>query len=115
MGLIDKIKAADDVKKEIVHISEWDCDVEVRAFTAWVRSDIMDRSRDEKGEIDSLKLNELLLVSSTYDPETGKRLFTEDDLPWIREKAGRPIDDIVSALIVINKMSQEAVDEEAKN
>lgn len=116
MGLKDRIKEFDDCKKETMTIPQWNDEViEIRSFMGWTRSRLLDKARQEDGELDNIKLNELLLVESCYDPETGEKLFDESDLDWLREKSGPAIDDIVSKIISINKLSQESIDEEAKN
>ena len=115
MDLKEKIKNCEDVKSETFHVVEWGEDVLLKSFTAWVRTVILDKSRMPNDELDNVKLNELLVINSVYDPETGEKLFTEDDLPWIRNKSGQALDSIVGRLMQINKLASGDVEEEAKN
>ena len=103
MSLKDKIKNAKDVNSEIINIPEWDCELEIRAFTAWVRTSILDKVRTPEGGVDNTMLSRYLLIESVFDPETGEKLFDESDLKWLEMKNGAVIDMIVNKIGQINR------------
>ena len=87
MSLKDKIKAASDIKKELVKVPEWDAEIEVRTMTGVQRALMMNQSIDSDGKILYEKMYPDMVIACSYDPETGKLLFDESDKGWLMEKS----------------------------
>ena len=112
--LKDKIRAAEDIKKEPIYIPEWDTTIEVRTMSGSQRADIM--SKAVVGGVVALdKLYAQLALSCTYDPETGDKLLDPSDLDWFMEKNSAPIERIAAKAMELSGLSAAAVREIEKN
>lgn len=78
-SLREKILAAQDIQSERIHVPEWDVEVEVRSMTGAERARVLKGGSDEEGNVDMEKLYPILLIETTYDPESGERIFSAAD------------------------------------
>lgn len=115
MSLRDRILAADDIGRRTVEVPEWDAEVEVRTMTAAARSAMLKRCTDQAGNLDTEKLYVLLVISSTFDPETGDKLFTESDTGPLGEKSAAAVETVARAVMEMSGMTPGEVDEEGKD
>ena len=106
--LRDKIRQASDIDSEIVDVPEWGVKVEVRSMTGLQRSRYLKRVGGDAGEVDFEVLYPLLLVSTCHDPESGERLFTEDDVDWLNEKSSRPVERLATVANRLSGLDQNA-------
>lgn len=88
MNLRDKILSAKDLETQIVPVPQWGVTVEVRGMSGRQRSIFLKDIMDKKGNVDTLKLYPSLIIASTFDPETGERVFEDGDFDAIAEKSG---------------------------
>lgn len=108
--LRSKILAVSDIRTELVDVPEWGVSVEVRSMTARDRTRIMSEATKNDGVIDiGFMYVETVLVSS-YDPETGMRIFNDDDRDAIMGKAASAIDRLASVGMRLSGIDQEAQD-----
>lgn len=114
MTLRDRILAADDIGKKLVHIPEWDVDVEVRTMTAGKRSEMMKAATDDDGNIDVAQLWPMIIVATAYDPETGESLFTPADVDALKEKSAAAVEMLGGEAMAMSGMGGDPVDEEGK-
>jgi hypothetical protein len=96
MGLRDSILAAADIPTELVHGPEWDCDVEVRGMDLGAREAIAEVAQDsvkarESGGLNDPVWNASVVIATAFDPSTGERLFTSDDLAALNSKSAKAV------------------------
>lgn len=116
MTLREKILNAKDIKTELVTVSEWDVTVEVRGLTGAQRAAALEKATvtstndagDETQRRDDVKLSALLIIASTYDPETGQRVFGDNDIDPVLEKAAGPLDSVARVAMRLNAGTVES-------
>lgn len=116
MSLRDKILSKQDLRYEKVHIAEWDVEIEVRGLTGAQRGELIGRAKD--GELDSSDLmGEMveLVIRTVYDPETGDRVFTNDDKAALLERNGEIIERLASIASDLSGITSKAVEDAEKN
>lgn len=112
MALRDKIKEIDDIAKERIRISQWDADVEIRAMTGAERSRIFNKmDKDE----DKARAYLQMIVSCTFDPETGEKIFAPEDIEWLDKKSGAALEVITAGLVRLNGFGKEVLENIEKN
>jgi len=109
VSLRDRILSANDLTSEMVEIPEWDVTVEVRGMSAADRTSLMDAAA-EGGSVNTSLLFPSLVIACTFDPETGERVFGEEDRPALGEKNGLAIERVVQVAMRLSGMSVEARD-----
>lgn len=123
-SLRDKILAAKDIKHEVVHVDEWDADVQVRGLTGAERADLIAKATvketDDKGEViassvDQLVLLPLLIIATTTDPADGEQLFSDADRDALNDKSSSAIDKVSSVALRLSGMTKEQEKAIAKN
>jgi hypothetical protein len=77
----DNILKATAFKAETVHIDEWDTDVEVRSVSLAERNRLLGelRARQLVDEASLFGVYPLIIIATAYDPDTGERLFGDDE------------------------------------
>lgn len=116
MSLRDKILAVkNDTPTELVAIPEWDVTVLVKGFTLGAKDDFLGTVLDPKTKETNLKaFNSGILVGTAYDPETGEKLFTEEDIPVLKEKSASAIQRLVDVGARLSGLTDDAVEVAAK-
>ena len=118
MALKDKIFEA-QIKKESVFVPQWDVTVEVRELNGGQRAKFFENVmvKDAKGnlepKVDKMELEIVLL--SCYDPETGERLFKEEDRASVAGLSGGALDLISKVGLRLSGLSDTATAEAIKN
>jgi len=113
--LYDKIKNVDDIKKEVVHVSQWDCDVEVRTMSGLERAMLLGRCMDKDNNVIQDKFQSGVLIACLYDPETGEKLFSEADADWLIKKSSGAIEKLAGAAMRVSGLTREAMETAEKN
>lgn len=103
----------------------WDTTAEretVRGVEVEIRSmSVLDKARllknaSTNGLIDTDKWYQWVVISCCYDPETGEKAFTEEDLEWLSSKSSDTIVELAGKCLGISAMgSNKAVDEAGKD
>jgi hypothetical protein len=89
----DRIKAARPYVSEQVEVPEWEATVEVRSMSLGERQQMfVDLSDPETGDLDKSLLEAGYIRACTFDPETGERVFQDDDLDLIQSLAAGTAD-----------------------
>ena len=116
MSVRDKILAIqDDTPSEIVEVPEWGVSVLVRGFSLGAKDDFMASVLDPETRKPNLKaFNAGVFVGTAYDPESGAKLFTEADIPVLKQKSAAAIQRIVDAGTRLSGLTDEAVEAAAK-
>jgi len=114
MAQLTKVQVLEvqDILTEVVNVPEWGGEVTVT---------VMDGpSRDEwemmlyaEGKADTITNRRAKLCAMTViDPQTGKRLFTPDELA---KKSGVALSRIFDIAMRLNKIGGDAIEQESKN
>ena len=104
MSLREKIFAAKDLKEETVNVPEWDVDILLRAMgadEALALTELTNKTPDD-GMF-------LIVIYCAYDPSTGDKAFSLEDLPELKKKFMPVIDRLQRVCLKLNGMlrSQE--------
>lgn len=111
MSLRDKILACDDIQRELVEIPEWGVILEVRGMNGADRSRIIEMVSDEQGNVSVGTMYVETVIASTYDPESGERVFSPTDRDALTAKAASAIDRIAKVGMRLSRMDGEATEE----
>jgi hypothetical protein len=110
----DRIVAARPYSSENLYIEAWDVTVEVRSLTLGVRNDMMTSViNEETGKAETERLYPELIIRSTYDPETGERVFSDDDQATLNGVDAGAADKIAKVALRLSGMTDDAKDTEA--
>jgi hypothetical protein len=90
MDLKSLILTAEDLKKETVEVPEWGTTVTVQELTAEGREELETYIRISGGFADSKQVRAIVAAFTIVD-ETGKRVFTCDDIPALAKKNGKAL------------------------
>lgn len=113
MSLRDQILQANDIQKELVEVPEWGVTVEVRGMSGADRARIFDTvSKD--GDVKAGELYVETVMATTFDPETGARLFDESDRTALMEKSAQAIDRLSEVGLRLSGMTKDAQDAAGK-
>jgi hypothetical protein len=117
MSLRDKILAIqNDTPSEVVEIPEWDgIKILVKGFTLGAKDDFLASILDVNTKEPNIKaFNVGVLVGTCYDPESGEKLFSEEDVPVLKQKSAAAIDRLVQVGQKLSGLTEEAVEIAAK-
>jgi hypothetical protein len=111
MSIRDKILSVqDDTPSEVVNIPEWSVDVLVKGFTLGAKDDFLASILDPQTRQTNIKaFNAGVIVGTCYDPESGERLFTESDIPALKEKSAAIIQRLVDVGTRLSGLTDDAV------
>src|SRR5690606_8056060 len=112
-SLRERILSAQDIQSERVHVPEWDVEVEVRSMTGQQRAAVL-KGATVDGEIDLEKLYPILLIETTYDPESGERIFNPADRDALNAKNSGALERIAKVAMRLSGIEPGAEDA-AKN
>jgi hypothetical protein len=111
VSLRDKILAADDIQSEAVEVPEWGVTLEVRGMNGADRSRILEAaSASDDGKISIGNMYVETVIASTYDPETGLRVFSENDRDALMGKSASAIDRLATVGMRLSAMDGKATD-----
>lgn len=113
--LRERIFAVQDIEHKHIKVPQWGAEIDVIALTGEERARLIAGATDSKGEIDSDKLYYGVIVTMAHDPETGGRLFTDDDIPALKKKNGAAIEKIARAGFKLAGLGQPDMEELEKN
>ena len=112
MSLREKILAAEDIQSELVEVPEWGCIVEVRGMNGADRSRILEAAASsEDGKIGIGSMYVETVIASAYDPETGERIFSNNDRDVLMSKSASAIDRIATVGMRLSAMDAKATDD----
>lgn len=112
VSLREKILAADDIASETVEVPEWGVTVEVRGMNGADRSRILETAASsEDGKIGIGAMYVETVIASTYDPETGLRIFTDADRDDLMSKSASAIDRLATVGMRLSAMDGKAADQ----
>jgi hypothetical protein len=115
-ALRDKILNAKDIKSEVVHVDEWDADVEIRGLSGAERASLVDKAtvKETDGEgkhtsrVDQSALYPLLIIATAYEPG-GEKLFTDGDRDAINGKSAGALEKVAAVSMRLSGMGDQTV------
>lgn len=113
--LHDLILKADDIETELVHVPEWDCDIEIRGLDVASRSNVLKLGATADGvTVDFAKFWPIVVISTAHDPGTGERIFELEDMDALVLKSAAVMERLGRIGIQVSKLNPEAIDELGK-
>jgi hypothetical protein len=110
----DRIAAKRPYSVEKIYVKSWDEWVEVRSISLGVRNDMMERVMDPETKEANVKLLiPELLIQTAYDPETGTRVFADDDLAFLNGQDSNAADEVAAVAMRLSGMVEGDKDKEA--
>lgn len=115
MSIRDKIFAAQDIPSELVEVPLWGVTVEVRGLSGSERTRLLDAAVNaETGEIDLRSIYPQIVIGSCFDPETGERVFQDDDQEALLSKSAQALDVVAAVGLRLGGFTKEESDAAAK-
>jgi hypothetical protein len=109
VSLRDQIMKAKDISGEKLEIKEWGVTVEVRTMTARERARIMENAVDPNtGKASIGVMYPEIAIACVHDPETGEKIFTEQDKELLLDKSGAALEKIAQLAMQISGMTEQA-------
>ena len=84
------ILETDDIEREVIEVPEWNTEIEVRGMSSKERAKLL-RASTRNGEVDMVRWFPDLIIATSYDPETGEKIFEPADRDAVNEKSGAAI------------------------
>lgn len=116
-GLKAQILDADDLQMEIVPVPEWGVKVEVRGMSGLERARFMKRI-SQGDQVDLEAWYPELVIATTFDPDTGNKVFEKSDRDPLNSKSGAALSrlgDIASRLSGLSAAEVDAAEESLKS
>lgn len=110
----DNILTVDDLKREKVSVPEWGGYIFVRTMTGTERDQYESSVLGNNGKMDLKNIRAKLVVLTAVD-EDGLRLFNDDDIEVLGAKSAAALDRVFSKAQTLNKISDDDIEELAKN
>lgn len=114
MSLRETILAADDIEIETVEVPEWGVEVEVRGMNGVDRGRILDAAAANDGETTASTMFLDVVIATSYDPDTGARIFTDADRGALASKSAAALDRVALVGMRLSGMEGQAVDDAKK-
>ena len=83
-------------------------------MTAAKRAEMMQTAMGEDGKVNLTELWPMLIVATTYDPDTGDPVFTTDDIEALLGKSAAVIEMLGTEAMNLSGMRDDSVDEAGK-
>lgn len=100
----ERIKQVSDIKSEVVHVDEWDMDIEVRAISG-ADVGLVYANEDKPDHV----FRADMIIATCYDPETGEKIFdaTDADRELVNSKSAFATGTLVNAAMRLNGLTAE--------
>jgi hypothetical protein len=102
-----------DIKTEVVKVPEWGGEVTVKGLTL-AEKDVWTDSIIEDGKASMTGATAKLCALCMRD-ESGKLLFTDDDIPALQAKSAAALDRVFQVAQRLSGIGQEDIEETVKN
>lgn len=110
----DQILSADDLKTLIVDVPEWGGEVTIRTMSGFAR-DRFEAQLIGANNGTNLRNVRAKLVAASIIDENGDLMFDESDIKKLGQRSSVALDRVFSAAQSLNKITDQEVDELAKN
>lgn len=110
----DRIRAARPYTSELVEVEAWGVTVEVRSISLGLRNEMMLSVIDpDTKTADIRKLYPEMIIACSYDPETGEKVFSEDDAAFLNGLDAGTTDIVAKPALRLSGMNDDSKDKEA--
>ena len=107
----DRIRAARPYTKELVEVEEWEATIEVRSISLGLRNEMMLSVIDpDTKQADVRKLYPEMIIACSYDPETGEKVFADDDAAFLNGLDAGVLDKIAKPAMELSGMNEKSKD-----
>lgn len=115
-ALREKALAADDIKRGSVYVEEWDAEFPIRSLSGKGLKEVMNKSKNAKGERDEIRMSILAAINGCAD-EADQYVFTPQDLAVFESdaKSAAPILKIGKAVLELSTLADSAKDDAKKS
>ena len=116
--LSEKIKAASDGTAELYDIPEWGVKVEIKSMTARSRAHFVGEMGGEDVERTPERIESLwwhIILTTCYDPDTGERVFDDEDRDFVFEKNALVVENLANKCLEVAGLTQDAEDDMGKD
>lgn len=115
----DRIAAVAPYTSRLVTVEEWDgVQVEVRSLSLGERNAMLAKAAEgeDGGNTDISTIYPEMVMRCTFDPETGEKVFNEEDEAFINSRPANLVDKLAMPAMELSGMkdSEKAVDDAAK-
>lgn len=115
MSIREQILNADDIETELVEVPVWGVNIEVRSMDGRSRTRLLRNAASSDGGVDMETLYPEMVIQCSFDPETGERIFNEDDADVLLAKAAGPLELVAMAAMRVSGMTGNAVEVAGKD
>jgi hypothetical protein len=114
-ALKQAIADAEDELSEDVFVPEWNVTLQVRSLSGHARASIVEQLQGADGASFSTFYPELV-IESTYDPDTGEKVFNNDeaDRNLILSKNAKALDRVAKKAMQMSGLAEESEGEVGK-
>lgn len=113
-SLRDRIRVKKDDAKELVFVPMWDETIEVRSMTGRERASVLKKYVSPEGDFDFEALYPELVIATSFDPESGQRVFEDDDAEWLNDKSSGALELLGAAAFRLSGLDKRAKDRSGK-
>lgn len=117
MNLREQILNAKDIESETITIKQWkNAKIEVRGLNGQDRSKLLNDAIDQQsGKMNFEKLYPTLVIYTSYDPDSGERIFSEADRDFLNQKSGAALEQIANLALKLSGLQEGATNKAIKN
>ena len=110
----EDVLAVQDISREMVDVPEWGFTFEVRSMTAAERTHIMEMAQ-KAGQVDLSLVYPEIIIATTFNPETGEKVFTSEHSEALMAKNAAALDRLAKVGLRLSGMTEEAADAAGKD
>lgn len=115
MSIRDRIIEADDIETETIYVPQWDVTIEVRSMDGRARTRLLSSAAENEGRLDLEQFYPEVVIRCAFDPETGERIFGDDDVDLLLSKASAPLEMLAQAALRVSGMAGDSLDAAGKD
>lgn len=112
--LRNKILASDDIETELIEVEKWGVKIEIKGMSGLHRAQFLQGFSKEDGSVDYERLYPFLVIATAYDPDTGEKIFSDDDVPALNQKSGKVLETLGQAALKLSGMGADSIAQEGK-
>lgn len=114
LSIRDRIAAVAPYSSKLVPVEEWGIEAEIRSLSLGERNEMLNKAAGDDGDADIRSIYPEMVVRCTFDPETGERVFGDDDIAFINSRPANLVDKLAVPAMELSGMADDAVEDEAK-
>jgi hypothetical protein len=106
---------SEDIDRKVIEVRQWGVKVEVRGMNGHQRANFVQTYADNDGKLDFGSLYPELILLGVYDPDTGERVFAEEDRDIVMDKSGAALETVATLVMQLSGLGEDAVDAVGKD